>query len=383
MLKDAVTFTLKKTDPRTKARRGTLHTPHGDVETPVFMPVGTQATVKAIKPDDVARLGDEGCGLILSNTYHLYLRPGHELVKKAGGLHRFMNWNGAILTDSGGFQVFSLGPLRKISEEGVKFQSYIDGSTHFFTPEKSIEVQEALGADIIMAFDECVQLPAEYRYVKESVERTTRWLKRCKAAHRTVETQSLFGIMQGGTYDDLRRLSAEQIVELDLPGYAVGGLSVGESKEDMYRVLDNCVDLLPAGKPRYLMGVGTPDCLFEGVERGIDMFDCVIPTRNARNGSVFTSRGPLSIKRSEFFDDFTPLDPDCDCTVCRNYSRAYLRHLFKSNEILAAMLLTEHNLHFLVRTMETIRKAIEEDRFPELKKEFFDAYYHSGTTARV
>ncbi len=373
-MKHAVTFTLKKTDYRTSARRGCVHTPHGDVETPVFMPVGTQATVKAMKPEDVARLGHEGASIILSNTYHLYLRPGHELVKKAGGLHRFMNWNGAILTDSGGFQVFSLGPLRKISEEGVRFRSYIDGSEHMFTPEKSIEVQNALGSDIMMAFDECAPYPAERGYVVRSMNLTTRWLARCKAAHKDLERQSLFGILQGGLYPDLRAEHAKQIVDLDLPGYSIGGLSVGEPKDLFLDMLEASAPLLPADKPRYLMGVGRPDDLFEGVERGIDMFDCVLPTRVARNGLAFTSVGKVNIKNAVHFDDFSPLDPGCDCYVCRNYSRAYLRHLFKSEEILASMLLTEHNLYFLVRTMEKIRKAIEEDRFLEYKKEFYDSY---------
>ncbi len=370
----AVTFLLKKKDERTRARRGVLRTPHGEVETPVFMPVGTQATVKAMKPETVAGLGHEGAHIILSNTYHLYLRPGHELVRKAGGLHKFMNWNGAILTDSGGFQVFSLGELRKITEEGVAFRSYLDGSRHMFTPETSMEIQHALGSDIMMAFDECAPYPSDREYVKESLNLTTRWLKRCKEAHRNVEEQSLFGIMQGGVYKDLRAESAKQIVDLDLPGYGIGGLSVGEPKEIMYDVMDECVPLLPEDKPRYLMGVGSPDCLFEGVERGIDMFDCVLPTRVARNGLAFTSVGRVNIKNAQYFDDFTPLDPNCDCYTCRNYSRAYLRHLFKSEEILSSMLLSEHNLHFLVRTMENIRTSIEEDRFLEYKKEFYDSY---------
>ncbi|MBR0130879.1 MAG: tRNA guanosine(34) transglycosylase Tgt [Firmicutes bacterium] len=372
--KHAVRYELLKKDSRTKARRGVLHTPHGDVQTPVFMPVGTQATVKAMKPEDVAGLGHEGAHIILSNTYHLYLRPGHQLIKELGGLHKFMNWNGAILTDSGGFQVFSLGKMRKITEEGVRFSSYIDGSKHFFTPELSIEVQNALGSDIIMAFDECAPWPADRRYVYDSLNLTTRWLKRCKAAHKDIETQSLFGIMQGGTYKDLRRESAKQIVDLDLPGYAIGGLSVGEPAELMYDVLDDCVDELPEDKPRYLMGVGTPDYLFEGVERGIDMFDCVLPTREARHGRAMTSHGKVNIKNARYEKDDSPLDPECDCYVCRNYSRAYLRHLYKSEEILSAMLLSEHNLHFLVKTMEDIRRSIEEDRFPEYKKIFYDKY---------
>ncbi len=373
-MSDAVRFHLLKKDARTKARRGRISTPHGDIETPVFMPVGTQATVKAMKPEDVASLGNEGAHIILANTYHLYLRPGHELIKRAGGLHKFMNWDRAILTDSGGFQVFSLGKMRKITEEGVRFQSYIDGSYHMFTPERSMEVQEALGSDIIMAFDECAAWPSERKYVEESLELTTRWLKRCKEYHKNTDTQSLFGIMQGGTYTDLRKRSAEQIVEMDLPGYAIGGLSVGEPKELMYEVMDSCVDWLPAEKPRYLMGVGSPDCLFEGVERGIDMFDCVLPTRVARHGMAFTSHGKVNIKNSAYKDDFTPLDPECSCYCCRNYSRAYLRSLYINNEILSSMLLSEHNLHFLVSTMENIRKAIDEDRFLEYKNEFYGKY---------
>lgn len=367
----AVTYELIKKDSRTKARRGRVNTPHGPIETPVFMPVGTAGTVKAMKPEEVR---DMGAQIILGNTYHLYLRPGHEVVKAAGGLHKFMNWERAILTDSGGFQVFSLGAMRKISEEGVEFRSHIDGSKHMLSPEKSMEIQNALGSDIMMAFDECAPYPADRNYVKNSLERTTRWLKRCKEFHKNTEQQSLFGIMQGGMYKDLRKQSAEEIVELDLPGYAIGGLSVGEPKELMYEIMDNCVDYLPAEKPRYLMGVGSPDCLFEGVERGIDMFDCVLPTRIARHGMAMTSQGRVNIKNAKYERDFTPLDPHCDCYTCRNYSKAYLRHLFKCDEILSSMLMTTHNLHFLVNTMAGIRKAIEEDRFLEYKKEFYDSY---------
>ena len=373
---NAVTYELIKKDKRTGARRGRVHTPHGSIETPVFMPVGTAATVKAMRPEEVKSMGAE---IILSNTYHLYLRPGHKIVEEAGGLHKFMNWDRAILTDSGGFQVFSLGALRKITDEGVRFSSHIDGSKHMLTPEYSIEIQNSLGADIIMAFDECAPYPADRSYVKASLERTTRWLKRCKDFHKNVEKQSLFGIMQGGMYKDLRRLSAEQIVELDLPGYAIGGLSVGEPREIMYEVLDDAVDLLPNEKPRYVMGVGTPDHLFEGVQRGVDMFDCVLPTRLARNGAALTSTGRISIKNNKYERDFTPLDHECDCYTCRNYSRAYLRHLYKSNEILSSMLLSEHNLHFLVNTMSKIRKAIEEDRFLEYKKEFYSKYEDYST----
>ena len=367
----AVTYELIKKDSRTKARRGRVNTPHGSIETPVFMPVGTAGTVKAMKPEEVR---DMGAQIILGNTYHLYLRPGHEVVKAAGGLHKFMNWERAILTDSGGFQVFSLGAMRKISEEGVEFRSHIDGSKHMLSPEKSMEIQNALGSDIMMAFDECAPYPADRNYVKNSLERTTRWLKRCKEFHKNTEQQSLFGIMQGGMYKDLRKQSAEEIVELDLPGYAIGGLSVGEPKELMYEIMDDCVDYLPADKPRYLMGVGSPDCLFEGVERGIDMFDCVLPTRIARHGMAMTSQGRVNIKNAKYERDFTPLDPHCDCYTCRNYSKAYLRHLFKCDEILSSMLMTTHNLHFLVNTMAGIRKAIEEDRFLEYKKEFYDSY---------
>ena len=367
----AVTYELIKKDSRTKARRGRVNTPHGPIETPVFMPVGTAGTVKAMKPEEVR---DMGAQIILGNTYHLYLRPGHEVVKAAGGLHKFMNWERAILTDSGGFQVFSLGAMRKISEEGVEFRSHIDGSKHMLSPEKSMEIQNALGSDIMMAFDECAPYPADRNYVKNSLERTTRWLKRCKEFHKNTEQQSLFGIMQGGMYKDLRKQSAEEIVELDLPGYAIGGLSVGEPKELMYEIMDDCVDYLPAEKPRYLMGVDSPDCLFEGVERGIDMFDCVLPTRIARHGMAMTSQGRVNIKNAKYERDFTPLDPHCDCYTCRNYSKAYLRHLFKCDEILSSMLMTTHNLHFLVNTMAGIRKAIEEDRFLEYKKEFYDSY---------
>jgi queuine tRNA-ribosyltransferase len=370
-MKNAVTYELLHRDKKTGARRGVIHTPHGDIQTPVFMPVGTQAAVKAMRPEQVADMGAE---IILSNTYHLYLRPGHELIREAGGLHKFMNWNRAILTDSGGFQVFSLGKLRKITEEGVRFQSHIDGSRHILTPEKAIEIQNALGSDIMMAFDECAPYPADRAYIKDSMERTNRWLARCKAAHKDVERQSLFGIMQGGMYKDLRRESAKAIVDLDLPGYSIGGLSVGEPKELMLDILDDCVDLLPADKPRYLMGVGTPDYLFEGVERGLDMFDCVEPTRIARHGLATTSHGRINIKNAKFERDFGPLDDECDCYTCRNYSKAYIRHTFKAGEMMAAMLLSEHNLHFLINMMAGIRKAIEEDRFLEFKEEFYDKY---------
>ena len=376
-MKYAVTYELLKKDAKSAARRGVIHTPHGDVQTPVFMPVGTQGTVKAMKPEDVASLGHEGAHILLGNTYHLYLRPGHDIVKKAGGLHKFMNWDRAILTDSGGFQVFSLGKLRKITEEGVSFRSYIDGSKHMLTPEKSIEIQNALGADIIMAFDECAPHDADYRYIKDSQARTTRWLKRCVQAHKNEDTQALFGIMQGGFFPDLRKESAEEIVALDLPGYAIGGISVGEPKEKYVGVLDYAVDFLPADKPRYVMGIGTPDYILEAVEHGVDMFDCVEPTRLARHGMAMTSHGRIGLDKGRFKEDFGPIDPECDCYACRNYSRAYIHHLLKENEILGAMLLSEHNLHFLVRLAEEIRHAIEEDRFLEFKKEFLEKYGES------
>lgn len=370
----AIRYELIKTCKQSGARLGRLHTPHGVIETPIFMPVGTQATVKSMTPEELKEIGSQ---IILSNTYHLYMRPGHDLVKEAGGLHKFMNWDRPILTDSGGFQVFSLGPLRKITEEGVHFRSHIDGSKHFISPEKAMEIQNALGSDIMMAFDECAPYPADREYVKNSLERTTRWLKRCKEAHKNTEKQALFGIIQGGMYKDLREQSAKEILELDLPGYAVGGLSVGEPKELMYEVLDYTVPLMPEDKPRYLMGVGSPDDLLEGVIRGIDMFDCVLPTRIARNGTAMTSVGKVVVRNAKYARDFGPLDPNCDCYCCKNYTRAYIRHLVKANEILASRLITTHNLHFLLNLMKQVREAIMEDRLLDFKEEFFKAYgYH-------
>jgi queuine tRNA-ribosyltransferase len=367
----AVRMEILKKDNRTKARLGKLITPRAVIETPVFMPVGTQATVKTMSPRD---LKDIGAKIILSNTYHLFLRPGHELIAKAGGLHKFMNWDRAILTDSGGFQVFSLGNLRKISEEGVEFRSHLDGSKQFLSPEKAIEVQRALGADIIMAFDECTSYPATYEYAKESAERTTRWAKRCKDSLLPTDKQALFGIVQGGMYRDLREKSAQEIVALDFPGYAIGGLSVGEPEELMYEILEYTVPLLPEDKPRYLMGVGSPDDLIEGVWRGIDMFDCVLPTRIARNGTAFTRFGRLVVRNAEFAWDFNPLDSDCHCYTCQNFTRAYLRHLIKANEILGLWLMTVHNLHFLMTVMAEIREAIAGDKFPEYRQKFFSDY---------
>ncbi len=363
-------FTLLRQGGRGhRGRLGVLRTSHGELQTPVFMPVGTQATVKAMPPEAVWEIGYR---LILGNSYHLYLRPGTGIISSAGGLHGFMAWPGSILTDSGGFQVFSLGPLRKVTEEGVSFRSHLDGSTHLFTAEKVMEIERALGADIIMAFDECVAYPASLEEVALACARSSRWAARSAAAWRGAENgQALFGIVQGGTYPDLRRQSVEDLVALDLPGYAVGGLSVGEPKPLMYEILEATVPLLPASAPRYLMGVGTPDCLWEGVERGIDMFDCVFPTRVARNGTALTSIGRIVVRNARYADDFSPLDPACQCPTCRKHSRAYLRHLFKAGEALALYLLTCHNLFFLHKLMLEIREAIAEDRFPEAKAAFF------------
>jgi tRNA-guanine transglycosylase, queuosine-34-forming len=367
----AIRYELVHVCRQSGARLGRLHTPHGVIDTPVFMPVGTLATVKAMTPEELKTLGAQ---IVLSNTYHLYLRPGPDIVREAGGLHRFMNWDRAILTDSGGFQVFSLSSLRKIEEEGVTFRSHLSGEKLFMSPEKAIEIQNALGADIIMAFDECAPYPAEYEYVKQSVARTTRWARRSLAAHRRPEDQALFGIVQGGVYRDLREQSARELVELDLPGYAVGGLSVGEPKAVMYEILEYTVPLLPADKPRYLMGVGSPDALIEGVIRGIDMFDCVLPTRVARNGTVMTTEGRLVIKSARYARDFGPLDPHCNCYVCRNYTRAYIRHLIKADEILGIRLTTYHNLAFLLNLMAEIRQAIREDRLLDFRDAFYARY---------
>ena len=363
----AVTYELIRQCPVTGARAGRLHTPHGSFDTPMFMPVGTQGTVKTLSPEELKTMG---AGVILGNTYHLFLRPGHETVKKAGGLHRFMNWDGGILTDSGGFQVFSLGDLRKITEEGVSFRSHHDGSTQFLSPEKSMEIQMALGADIAMAFDECTPYPADYDYACRSMRLTTRWARRCQAVLNRTD-QALFGIVQGGMYADLRRESAEDLVAMDFPGYAIGGLSVGEPKPLMYEVLEQTVPYLPANKARYLMGVGTPDCLVEGVARGIDMFDCVFPTRVARNGTAITSQGRVVIRNAAYAEDFSPLDPECDCYTCRNYSRAYLRHLIRCDEIFGLRLMSLHNLHYLIKLMGRIREAILQNNYPEFRRLFW------------
>ncbi len=359
-------YTLLSKDGQ--ARRGRLTTWHGDIETPIFMPVGTQATVKTMTPEELEEIKAQ---IILSNTYHLYLRPGHDLVAEAGGLHKFMNWKHPILTDSGGFQVFSLDKLRKITEEGVTFRSHIDGSKHMITPEKAIEIQMALGSDIIMSFDECAPYPADRDYVKDSLERTTRWAKRCKDA-LTRDDQALFGIVQGGMYHDLRRQSAEELMEIGFPGYSIGGLSVGEPKELMYDILDELTPQLPEDKPRYLMGVGSPDCLVEGVARGVDMFDCVLPTRIARNGTVFVKGGKLVVRNAKYARDFRPLDENCDCYVCRNYTRAYIRHLIKTDEILGLRLCTYHNLYHLIELMQEIRDVIEAGTFTEYRRKFWE-----------
>ncbi len=366
-----VRFTLEHVCRQSGARAGRLETPHGTILTPAFMPVGTQATVKAMSPDELKQLG---AGIILANTYHLWMRPGSDLVREAGGLHRFMSWDRAILTDSGGFQVFSLSDPKRITEEGVGFTSHIDGSRHVLTPEKSIQVQNDLGADIIMAFDECTPWPAEHAYAQRSLERTTRWLERCVRSHSRPDEQALFGIVQGSTFSDLRRQSAREITAFDLPGYAIGGLSVGEPGSVMQAMLEETVPLLPDNRPRYLMGVGSPDYLVDGALRGIDLFDCVLPTRMGRNGTVLTSQGRLIVRDARYARDFSPLDPACTCPVCQTFSRAYIRHLIKAKEILGLRLTSWHNLHFLVHLMEQVREAIFADRLADFRAAFFDAY---------
>ena len=366
----SVTYELLHIDKTTGARRGVVHTPHGDIQTPIFMPVGTQATVKSMT---VEELKENGAQIILSNTYHLYLRPGEKIVKEAGGLHNFMRWDRPILTDCGGFQVFSLSDLRTISEEGVEFKSHLDGSKHFFSPEKVMQIEEDLGADIIMSFDECCPYPSTYEYTKNSMERTTRWAKRCKEAHKTTN-QALFGIIQGGFYEDLREKSAKDLIELDFPGYAIGGISVGEPKEEFIKMLKFTAPRMPENKPRYLMGVGSPDYLLEAAMAGIDMCDCVLPTRIARNGTAMTSHGKVVVRNANYAEDFTPLDPECECYTCRNYTRAYIRHLIKCNEILGVRLLSIHNIKFLTNLMERVRIEIENDNLANFVKEFYKKY---------
>lgn len=362
-------FTLTKCDAHTTARAGCFQTPHGEILTPAFVPVGTQATVKSLSPRELRELG---ATLIQANTYHLYLRPGPDVIAKMGGLHPFMAWDGPLLTDSGGFQVFSLEHLRIIGDEGVVFRSHIDGSEHFFTPEKVMEIQERLGADIIMCFDECPE-PLDYDYNVRALERTHRWAERCRAAQRR-EDQALFGIVQGGGFADLRRRSARFLSSLDFPGYAIGGLSVGEPKKTMHAMLEETVPLLPEDRPRHLLGVGSPEDLFECVARGIDIFDCVLPTRIARNGALLTRSGRLNIRNSRFADDPAPVEEGCQCHTCRTFSRAYLRHLIRANELLGLRLTTLHNLHFLLSLIREIRASILDGTFAALKEEFLSNY---------
>lgn len=362
-------FTVRQQDRQTKGRLGQLRTARGVIETPAFMPVGSLGPVKGLEPEDLHNLGFR---LMLNNAYHLYLRPGHKVVAELGGLHAFTGWPGAILTDSGGFQIFSLAKLCKITDEGVTFQSHIDGSTHFITPETAIEIEEALGADIIMAFDQCVALPASRGAILEGVQRTTSWAKRCQASRRRND-QALFGIVQGGLEADLRRISAQELVALDFEGYAIGGLSVGESKADMYAMLDVTAPELPEGKPRYLMGVGLPEDLIEGVARGIDLFDCVVPSRHGRTGWLFTGFGRVSIKQAQFKQDERPIDPDCGCPVCKRYTRAYLHHLFNVKEMLGSRLNTIHNLWYFADLMQRVRSSIERGTFLTMREEFYRA----------
>lgn len=356
--------------PETGARAGEFVTPHGVVKTPVFMPVGTQATVKAMTPPELEEMGAQ---IILSNTYHLHMRPGADIIEAAGGLHSFMRWERPILTDSGGFQVFSLSDLRKISEDGVEFRSHLNGSKHFMRPEDSMDIQAKLGSDIAMCFDECVALPTTEEYSRGAMERTIRWAKRCKERHNR-EGQALFGIVQGSTFEKQRVECIKRLEDINFPGYGIGGLSVGETHDEMYRILGALCPEMPREKPRYLMGVGFPTNLVEGVARGVDMFDCVLPTRNARNGQALTSFGKLNLRNQIYARDFTPIDPDCGCYVCRNFTRAYIRHLHAAGEILAARLCTWHNLHFLINLMREARQAIIEGRFPMFRRNFMENF---------
>lgn len=368
------TFRVLAQCPETGARAGEFETPHGVIRTPVFMPVGTQATVKAMAPFELEAIKAQ---IILSNTYHLYLRPGADIVEEAGGLHRFMDWHHPILTDSGGFQVFSLATLNKVTDEGVICQSHLDGSRHVMNPEWSMGVQQKLGSDIAMCFDQCLHYPCTREEAEAALARTTRWAYRSKEAHHRVD-QALFGIVQGSVYEDLRRQSVREITALDFPGYGIGGLSVGEPHHVMYQMLDVLKTEMPVNKPRYLMGVGHPSNLVEGVARGVDMFDCVLPTRNGRTGTVFVSTGKINIKNQIYARDFSPIDPHCDCYVCRHFTKAYLRHLYKAGEILAARLCSWHNLRFLIRLMEQMRESILNGNFPEFRQHFNEVFHGEG-----
>lgn len=379
-MEKAITFEITHVCKQTGARTGLLHTPHGTVETPMFMPVGTAATVKFVSPEELYEMG---AGVVLANTYHCWLRPGEDVVAAAGGLQKFMNLNRPMLTDCGGFQVFSLADRRKIKEEGVTFKSHIDGSTLFLSPEKSIQIQNKLGADIIMSFDECPAYPSTRQYMQDSVDRTLRWARRCIDAHQRVGEQGLFGIVQGGEYEDIRRYCAQELVKMGaFEGFAIGGTSVGETKETMYKMIDYSLADLPKESVKYLMGVGSTDALLEGILRNVDMFDCVLPTRIARHGTLMSSEGRISIKKKEYEYDFGPIDPECDCYTCRNYSRAYVRHLFRCNEGLGSRLMSIHNLRFLIHLMEDARKAIKEDRFGDFKDEFFRKHNLNSVDSR-
>lgn len=379
MTEPAVTYRLIKTEKHTGARLGEIITPHGTFPTPMFMPVGTLATVKSMSPEE---LDEMGANIILSNTYHLWLRPGADIVDEAGKLHNFMNWKKGILTDSGGFQVFSLSDMRRIEEEGVHFRNHLNGSKLFLSPEISIDVQNKLGADIIMSFDECPDFHHTHDYVEQSINRTTRWAERGLKAHKSPETQALFGILQGAGYKDLRLQHAKDMISLDFPGYSIGGLSVGETKAEMNAVLDYLTPVIPEHKPRYLMGVGSPDSLIDGVIRGVDMFDCVLPTRIARNGTCMTSQGRLVVKNAKYERDFRPLDEKCDCYTCRNYTRAYIRHLFKADESFGLRLTSYHNLYFLLNLMKQVRQAIMDDNLLEFREAFFEEYGYNKENAR-
>ncbi|MBN2017768.1 MAG: tRNA guanosine(34) transglycosylase Tgt [Candidatus Cloacimonetes bacterium] len=371
----SLSFKIITKDSATSARTGILTLPHGNVQTPVFMPVGTLGTVKATSPEELEQIGFD---IILGNTYHLYLRPGDELIRKAGDLHGFMNWDRNILTDSGGFQVMSLQQFRKITEEGIQFQSHIDGSSHLFSPERVMKIEHNLGADIIMVLDECAPHPCTKKYAKESAEMSLRWAQRSKVKHEQLGgNQSLFGIVQGSIFDDLREENAKKLIDINFPGYAIGGLAVGEKKEDMLRIVNLMDEILPKDKPRYLMGVGTPLDLLENIERGVDMFDCVMPTRHARNGQVFTRDGRLTVRNGKYKDDFRPLQDDCTCYACRNFSRAYIRHLINVNEILGVRLTTLHNLTFYNTLIKEIREAINNGSFSEYKAKFIERYSFS------